>query len=170
MGIIEQLSLLFINMDFVTACLLVVGVICFIGEIYQPGTKALGILGTICSIGGIISRVLIASEGESVFLIIFALVAIICIITLISFVFMVRFSRSAWIDHAPDVKKEIEEDERYKKLNGATGVTTSALRPKGVASIFDGEYEVYAEGFYIGNNEQIKVIKIESGKIFVKKI
>ena len=156
-------------MDFVTACLIVVGLICFIGEIYQPGTKALGVLGAICSIGGIISRVLVVSDGESIFFVIFALVAIICAILLISFALMVRFSRTAWIDHVPDVKKEVEEDEKYKKLYGATGMTTSALRPKGLAKIFDGEYEVYAEGFYIGNGEQIKVIKIESCKIFVKK-
>ena len=82
MDFIEQTISLFSNMDFVTATLLVVGLICVIGEIYQPGTIALGVVGSICLVAGVISRSLSASDNESVFFIIFMLVAIVCSIVL----------------------------------------------------------------------------------------
>lgn len=171
MDFIEQTISLFSNMDFVTATLLVVGLICVIGEIYQPGTIALGVVGSICLVAGVISRSLSASDNESVFFIIFMLVAIVCSIVLISFMIMIRFARKEWVDHEPNIKKEtIEDDHRYKKLLGSVGVTLSSLRPSGKAKIFDAEYGVYAEGFFIGQGERIKVVKIESGNIYVKKV
>ncbi len=170
MSIFEQASLLFVNMDFVTLAFLVVGLLCIIGEIYQPGTIALGFAGGICLIAGILMRVLSAKEGENLFCIVFLLVAILAIVILISFVIMIRFARYDWVNHMPNVQAEVEEDEKYKNLRGKEGVTLTTLRPGGRAEICSAEYEVYAEGFFINLGEKVKVTRTEGGHIYVKKI
>ena len=171
MSIFEQATLLFANMDFVTLTLLIVGILWLIGEIYQPGTVALGVLGAICVISAITSRVLTANENESIFCIIFMLVAIVCIIILICFVLMIRFVRKDWVDHVPDIKGDDEKDNlKYNKLLGVQGKTTTPLRPNGKVLMPDGEYDAQAEGFFISKGETVKVVKIQRGCIYVKKV
>lgn len=171
MSIFEQVSLLFVNMDFVTVALLVMGVLCVIGEIYQPGNIALGACGVVCIFLGILTRVLSAQENENIFCIIFLLVAFVAIIVLVAFMLMIRFVRYDWVNNVPEIAKEVEEeDPRYKSLQGVEGITLTTLRPGGKAEILSAEYEVFAEGFFINLGEKIKVTKIESGRIYVKKI
>ncbi len=171
MSIFEQATLLFANMDFVTLALLIVGIVCLIGEIYQPGTVVLGVLGGICVLASIVSRVISAKEGESIFCIAFLLVGIVSVIILVCFVLMIRFVRNDWVDHVPDVKSEDEEENlEFKYLIGLQGVTISSLRPNGKIAVNNAEYEVYAEGFFIGKGEMVKVVKVESGFIYVKKV
>lgn len=171
MSIFEQATLLFANMDFVTLSLLIVGIVCLIGEIYQPGTVVLGVLGGICVLGAIASRVISATEGESIFCIIFLLVGIVSIVILVCFVLMIRFVRNDWVDHVPSVKNDDEEDSsEFKNLVGLEGVALSSLRPNGKIVVNNSEYEVYAEGFFIGKDEIVKVVKVEGGFIYVKKV
>lgn len=170
MSIFEQFSILFTNMDFVTLAFFVIGILCLIGEIYQPGTVALGVCGGICVFAGILCRVLSAGANENIFCIIFLLVAIIAIIVLVAFMIMIRFVRYDWVNNIPDVGKSEEEDPNFKNLRGEEGITLTTLRPVGQAQINSVDYEVYAEGFFINLGEKIKVTRIENGHIFVKKI
>ncbi len=80
MNILEQIVSLFVHMDFATAILLIVGLVCIIGNIYQPDNVAVGIIGGICLFSGVLMRAINLHEGENVFCIIFILVACICII------------------------------------------------------------------------------------------
>lgn len=51
---------------------------------------------------------------------------------------------------------------------GDKGITISALRPSGNALINDLKVEVLTEGEFLYTNTGIKIIRIESDKIFVK--
>ncbi|MFH1319821.1 MAG: NfeD family protein [Bacteroidota bacterium] len=51
---------------------------------------------------------------------------------------------------------------------GDTGITISRLAPIGKASINDNFYEVQSVTDFIDENKEIKVVKIEGSKIFVK--
>ncbi len=170
MTIFEQASVLFVNMDLITMAFLVIGLICVIGEIYQPGTKALGAIGGTCLFFGILMRVLSAKAEENVFCLIFLLVAILSIIILASFILMIRFVRYDWVNHVPTKNVEKEEDDKYRNLKGEEGITLTTLRPGGKAEICSAEYQVYADGFFINIGERIKVTKTEGEYIYVKKI
>jgi membrane-bound serine protease (ClpP class) len=53
---------------------------------------------------------------------------------------------------------------------GDTGITISALRPTGTASINDQKVEVIADGDFIPANQTIEVVQRIDHKIFIKKI
>ena len=52
---------------------------------------------------------------------------------------------------------------------GDTGITISALRPSGTASINDQKVEVIADGDFIPANQTIEVVQRIDHKIFIKK-
>jgi membrane-bound ClpP family serine protease len=51
---------------------------------------------------------------------------------------------------------------------GDTGETVSKLSPIGKAMINDGLYEVRSEGSYLDAHKEIKVIRIDGNKVYVK--
>ena len=172
MEVFHRYYLTFANMDFLTAVILVLGLVCVIAEISQPGFVALGVSGSILLVVGVLLRLFSLSKGEELFAVMFSLIATIMIIILISFVIIVRLLRYTWLKYMPDVSDESREetDKRYSDLRGVEGVSTSSLRPVGTAVLCGAEYTVLAEGFFINRGEKIKVSKIENGNIIVRKI
>ena len=49
-----------------------------------------------------------------------------------------------------------------------TGVSLSALRPSGIATIDGKRLDVSAEGLFIEKDKKVKVIKVEGNKVIVK--
>lgn len=170
--VFEQILMTFSNMDYVTATCLILGLLCVICEIAQPGFKAMGVAGAVSLLSGITLRLLNLKEGEQFFSIMFTLVGAISIIVLISFVVMVRFTRYSWIKYMPDVSDESPEetDKRNAKLCGLEGVSLTTLSPVGKAELCGEEYTVLTDSFFIARGEKIKVVRVEKENIIVRKI
>ena len=159
-------------MDVLVAVLMVAGLVCLIAEIYQPGFIALGVSGVILLLSGGVLRLFSLGEGETFFGMLFAYVATVAVIILVSFIIMIRIARYSWIKYIPDVSDESvdETDKRYAHLCGIEGVTLSTLRPVGKAELCGEEYTVLTDGFFINRGEKIKVVRIEQENIIVRKI
>lgn len=170
--VFEQITYTFINMNLLTAICLVLGLVCVICEIAQPGFKAMGVMGAILLLSGVVIRLLNLKEGEQFFSILFTMVAVISIIILISFVVMVRFIRYTWINYMPDVSDDTPEeaDKRYGKLCGIEGVSLTTITPVGKAELCGEEYTVLTDGFFIERGERIKVVRVEKENIIVRKL
>ncbi|MBQ2714504.1 MAG: hypothetical protein IJF76_02615 [Clostridia bacterium] len=171
MEIFNQFYLTFANMDFFVALLLLAGVIAIVCEIFQPGGKALGVVGAILVVSSIVLRAFSLKEGEQLFSVIFCMIFVVSVIMLFSFIIMVRSVRYKWIKYSPDVRDESSEetDKRYSHLVGVEGVTLSTLRPVGTAKLCGSVYTVLTDGFFIQRGEKIKVHKIEKENIIVRK-
>ncbi len=169
--VFEQILLTFKNMDYLTAICLVLGIVCVICEIVQPGLKAMGASGGVLLVAGVVMRLVGINEGEQFFSILFTLVACIAITILITFVIMVRFVRYSWVKFMPDVSSETleEVDKRHAKLVGIEGVSLTTLKPVGKAELCGEEYTVLTDGFFIARGEKIKVVRVESENIIVRK-
>ena len=168
---LEQILLTFQNMDYVTAILLLLGIICVICEIAQPGFKAMGLAGGISILSGIVLRLVGLKEGEQFFSILFTLTASVFIVILLSFIIIVRLLRYSWVKYMPDVSDESPEeaDKRYQKLRGIEGVALTTLTPVGKAELLGEEYTVLTDSFFIARGEKIKVVRIEKENIIVRK-
>jgi len=58
----------------------------------------------------------------------------------------------------------------YEQFIGQVGVSLSPLRPAGIAQIDDNRLDVVAEGEFIEQNSEIKVVKVEGYKIIVRQV
>ena len=55
-------------------------------------------------------------------------------------------------------------------LLGEVGITLSELRPSGFIEIDGNKYDALSDGDFISRNTNIKVVKVEGSKIFVRRI
>lgn len=76
-----------------------------------------------------------------------------------------RLSRSALI--LKDEEKPVDSTAAPVVTQGAVGVTTTALRPTGMAEINGHRLEVMTEGDFIEKGETVRVIKVSGNKIIV---
>ena len=58
----------------------------------------------------------------------------------------------------------------YPDLTGKRGITTTPLRPSGFGIIDDKKYDLYSDEGFIPSDTKIEVIKVESMKIYVRRI
>ncbi len=58
----------------------------------------------------------------------------------------------------------------YEQFIGQVGVSLSPLRPAGIAQFDDNRLDVVAEGEFIEQNSEIKVVKVEGYKIIVRQV
>ena len=61
-------------------------------------------------------------------------------------------------------------EQNYADLMGAEGVTTSDLRPVGVAIINAKKYSVVSASEYIGKDTRVRVIRVEGSRIVVRRV
>jgi len=73
---------------------------------------------------------------------------------------------------ATEQKKEgfISIDTRQKEMTGKTGIAHTMLRPSGMVEIDNELFDAVAIVGYIEKGERVKVIRDESGQIYVEKI
>ena len=168
--IIEQFVSLFVGMDTITVICLCLGLILAIAEIFQPGFIALGVMGAILLITGIVLRVSTES-GEDVFAMIFMLAFLIVLVLVVAFFVMVCTVRRSWLVGAPynddDDNDSVDTSVDYSHLKGRLGVATTTLRPVGKVEIGEEVFEVIADGFFINRGQVVKVIKTNGSKIVV---
>ncbi len=130
--------------------------------VFVPGTTIVGIGGLVCSgygiylafeaygvTGGVVSIALTTAFGLGAML--------------------YSFKNKAWERFSLKQKMDnVVNEEQLSDLQvGEVGETLSSLRPIGKALFSDKEYEVTSLGGWIGEHEQVKIIKIDNHKIFV---
>lgn len=158
------------QISFIQGLVLIIGVILVIVEMFHPGFGAPGITGSILIVLGII---LISKTIEQALILIILILAILGIalsITLHSAT-KGRLSRSPFI-----LKHSQQKETGYIGINdldfflGKEGITSTVLRPSGVAD-FDGvKIDVVSEGAFIPQDRRVKVIKVSSSSILVREI
>lgn len=149
----------------------VLGLGFLVAEMFMPGFGLPGISGIILELIAIVLVYLrfggLAALGMT--LIVLALVAIALSLALRS-VNKGRLSKSSVIlsdEETPEEGYVATQD--MEVFLGREGVTTTVLRPTGMAE-FDGvKLNVSADGEYIAKDEPVRVIRVEGARVVVKK-
>lgn len=149
----------------------VLGLGFLVAEMFMPGFGLPGISGIILELIAIVLVYLrfggLAALGMT--LIVLALVAIALSLALRS-VNKGRLSKSSVIlsdEETPEEGYVATQD--MEVFLGREGVTTTVLRPTGMAE-FDGvKLNVSADGEYIAKDESVRVIRVEGARVVVKK-
>lgn len=162
----------------------IVGVLLLLAEIFIiPGFGVAGISGIICIVAGLTFS-LVGNNwfefnpvgGD------FAIKGFFRVMLTITIALGILFTFGGSIFNFPLVKKLVLQDaqqasEGYstkqkglENLIGKTGICTSTLRPVGKVWIDDSLYEAKSETTYLDKDETVKVIRIESNLLIVRKM
>lgn len=149
---------------------LALGVILVIVEMFHPGFGAPGITGIILIIIGI---VLIAQTFQQAIILLILILAILGI----ALSLVLHSATKGRLSRTPLILKHTQQKETgYIGINdlefflGKEGISSTVLRPSGVAD-FDGvKIDVVSEGAFIPQGKNVKVIKVTGRSIIVREI
>ncbi|MEG0270553.1 MAG: NfeD family protein [Clostridia bacterium] len=148
----------------------VLGIVLLIIEVFMPGFGLPGISGVLLEIAAIVMTYLwhggLAALGVT--LIILAVIALVISLALRS-VNKGKLSKSPIILNASESAAEgFSATKDMEVFLGKEGVTTTVLRPSGMAE-FDGvKLNVVADGEYIPQNVHVRVDHVEGARVVVK--
>lgn len=165
------------QMDFIvnnlpTIICLIFGLGLVVVEVFLPGFGLPGITGSILLIASIVLTWINISPMAALGLTLIVLAAVAIAITIsLKSAANGRLSRSSIV-----LKSQEKPDEGYQAtvdmdvFIGKEGVTTTVLRPAGVAD-FDGvRLNVVSEGDFIAENVKVRIISAEGSRILVRQI
>ncbi|MEG1676411.1 MAG: NfeD family protein [Clostridia bacterium] len=148
----------------------VLGIVLLIIEVFMPGFGLPGISGVLLEIAAIVMTYLwhggLAALGVT--LIILAVIALVISLALRS-VNKGKLSKSPIILNASESAAEgFSATKDMEVFLGKEGVTTTVLRPSGMAE-FDGvKLNVVADGEYIPQNVHVRIDHVEGARVVVK--
>jgi membrane-bound ClpP family serine protease len=151
---------------FSVAILIIIGLILIIVElVFVPGTTVVGILGFIFSGVGIYLSFIY--YGPAIGFVVLGASAVIA-----GIVIYISFKGEVWKKFALNsaINSRVNEEYKYNLLVGDTGKAVSSLKPIGKAEFNDIVFEVRSHGRYVDSGEPVKIIRIESNRIFVEPI
>ncbi len=157
----------FANWEYIIVFLVGIGLL--IAEIFIAGFGLLGVGGIALVFASVIFTARTTTEG----IVMLGWAILLTIIILFASYKLLRKTK-VWdrlvLQINEDVDKGYIASSKYDHLLDKVGVTITPLRPAGSAE-FDGKrYDVVTEGGYIASNEKVKVVKVGSNNIVVKKI
>ncbi len=158
------------QIDLIQGMILIIGVILVIVEMFHPGFGAPGITGTILIIIGI---AFITETIQQALILIILTLAILGIALSI----ILHSAAKGKLSKSPIILKHSQQKETgYIGINdlefflGKEGISTTVLRPSGVAD-FDGvKIDVVSEGAFIPQDKKVKVIKVVGRSIIVREL
>lgn len=165
-----MLEMILANLPILVCCLL--GLALLIVEVFMPGFGLPGISGIVLEVIGIVVTYQkhggLAALGLT--LVVLAVVAITVSLALRS-VDKGRLSKSEVILHDTEsVEEGYVATRDMEVFVGKQGITTTVLRPTGMAE-FDGvKLNVQADGEYIPKDVAVKVEKVEGSRVVVRRL
>lgn len=149
--------------------LLAVGMLLLIAELFIPGFGIFGIAGLLALTAGCFY---LLGSGMQAFLILLAVYGFIGLVIVILGCYFPKESK--W---NPFVLWEKQKNDQgytgssdFSAYLDKTGISITPLRPAGTVEIEGQRLDVSSFGDYIDKDVQVKIVKIEGNKIFVRKV
>lgn len=163
---------LFSGLSVIAMILLLVGLVLLMIEVFVPGFGIFGILGSVFSLGGIITKICIGTTLNQILIMLgFAVVSIIVLFVVLTISARIGFvKRSALVQDKTSVPVNYDHVKEYAKLVGKIGFAKSDCNPVGKMSCNDKIYEVNSVDSFIEKNSKVKVVEVKGDRIYVKKV
>lgn len=169
----QQFVELFADYGLISMVAMIFGLIMCMIEVIIPGFGVFGILGTMFTFGGMVSRIIIGTTWMQVLLmlILIVLVVILSIILVILFARLGLLGKISIIQDKTVVPTDYEKPSKEQlKLVGKVGFAHTVFKPSGKL-IYDGVvYDAMSDGEFIEKGQKIKVVEIKNNTIIVKKV
>ena len=146
--------------------LLISGTMLIGAEIFVPGA-VLGTLGGMALFAAVIVAFVI---GPRIGLYTLAGVFVLTVLMIVAWIRLFPKSRIGQKMTLNEDGKAFKATDSRQALVGATGTTSSQLRPAGFALIDGKRIDVVAEGGIIEQNQPVKVVKVEGSRVVVRKV
>lgn len=152
-----------ISITLIIAIIVIALALLLIEILIIPGIGFPGVAGSILFLVGVILAYQIDATTGNITL---AVSAVLCMI-----LGYLAFSNKTWdkLAQKEEITAKIESVASFIAV-GSKGKTVSRLNPIGKAMIEDQVLEVSSRGEYIEEGSEIEITKIESNKVFVKKV
>lgn len=165
-----MLEIMLANLPILICFLL--GLILLIIEVFMPGFGVPGIAGIVLEVSSIVMTYLshggVAALGIT--LIILAVIAIAVSLALRS-VNKGRLSKSAMIlNQTESVEEGYIATRDMEVFLGKEGVTTTVLRPTGMAEFEGVKLNVQSDGEYIGKDVRVRVQRVDGARVMVSRL
>ena len=167
-----DLMVIFTQMSWIAALLLILGAVFILIEAFVPGFGFFGIGGVASLIAGIIVRIFQGLNVEQSMALILLVLGFFVVASLV-FVFSARFGvlkHTGLFETKSTLDKNYNKAEReIRKLVGKSGKAITKLDLAGKAKIRGKIYNVVSINSYIEVGANIKVVKIQDNEILVRK-
>lgn len=169
----ESFVELFAGMTPIVAIFFVLGILLCLVEVFLPGIGWFGGLGGALYVAAMIIRMV--QDGNLymlLWMIIFGIIIIGGIFVLVAHsIRKGKLSKIPMFDVGSSVPEGITEGTKdYSSLLGKIGVTTTFLRPIGLAEIDNNVYDVVAKTGVIDADTKVKVVLVEGQRIVVEQL
>jgi len=146
--------------------LLLFGLLLLMAEVFFiPGTTFVALMGLVFVVAGVACAYIYqGAEAGHLTLVGAGVVSI----ALLIYGFRVIKSSNVGLDQS--VNSHVDTSDEDAVEVGDQGVTFTYLRPNGKALFNDQKIEVYSQGDYIESNRNVKVVKKDAHKVYVKPI
>ena len=169
----QQFVDLFAGYGLISMLVLIFGLVMCMIEVIVPGFGVFGLLGSLFSIGGLISRIIIGTTWIQILIMLILIVAIIAI----SVILVVIFARIGLLGKISIVQNKTVVPTDYEKpskeqlkLIGKVGFAHTVFKPSGKLILNGKIYDAMSDSEFIEQGEKIKVVEIKNNNIIVKKV
>ena len=142
-------------------------------ELIAPGFGVFGILGTIFTFGGMITRVIMGTS----LLQFLAMVILIVLVIAVAIILVVVFAKIGLLGKSQLVQEKTVVPADYEKptkeqrrLIGKVGFAQTVFKTSGKLLINGKTYDAMSDGEYIEKDSKVKVVAIKNNDIIVKKL
>ncbi|WP_150266694.1 NfeD family protein [Paenibacillus tepidiphilus] len=152
-----------------TWLLFILGLVLLILELFVPSFGILGLLGSVSLVAGVVRAAF--SYTHAFFSLGIACAAATVVVVIVAVAFKERGIWNRFI-----LQENLTKEQGFvptaEKLNlvGAFGISLTPLRPAGTAEVAGERVDVVTEGGFIDTGVNITVVKVEGGRVVVKKV
>jgi membrane-bound serine protease (ClpP class) len=160
---------MFWDWNLLTAFLYVMGLVLLLVEALVPGFGIAGISGVILVFASIV--MISSSFFEAILLLVGTIaVAIILIVALYRLGYGKRIIKSIILNTEQKNEEGYVSTKGYEKYLGMRGTVATPLRSAGTVIIDGNKVDAVSEAEFIDKDIEVEVIKIEGGRIVVKRV
>lgn len=156
------------NSNWMSLVLFILGLILLVIELMIPGFGLPGISGIVLVVVGTIlamNNLKMALMSLSIAIVISAVVSY----YLVRLGFKSKIFNSIILSNKLDKEKGYSSSSALDHLMDIEGIALSELRPAGFIEINGEKYDALSEGEFINKNSQVKVVRVEGSKIYVRR-
>lgn len=155
------------TLEVVGLMLIILGLILIFIEMLLPGFGAPGILGSICSIVGVVLFAKSVEQGLTIAIIIVVIIALMMTMVVLFF-YKGKDKSPIKLQEKLETPEEFLNSSDVEYLVGKKGVAITDLRPAGKCDVDGVTFDVRSEGSFITKNSQVQIVRVQGNTLIVK--
>lgn len=169
--LVHEIETLFSGYGYIPMIALFVGLVLLSTEFFLPGFGIFGISGSIFSLLGIVTRMVIGGTVYQLLLMLsFAIIVVVIVAVVVVVLGKAGLLRTGLIQNKTAIPtSNANPNKKYLKLVGKVGFATTDFHPIGEFTYKGVKYEAKSTNEFIEKNSKVEIVEIKGDEIYVKK-